>query len=81
MREDEGSLDCDDDLPGSGWCVECGQECTPIAVDNGIGSYDYWGATGVHTQIDIESDCCNADVVDNERELPAKFFEDEESEE
>ena len=44
------------------FCGCCGQPCSPRRVDNGIGAYEYWGCKGVHTQIDIESDCCDAAV-------------------
>lgn len=54
----------DDSSPTEGWCAHCNKECIGVAVDNGIGSYEYWGSKGVHHQIDIESNCCNAQVLD-----------------
>lgn len=56
--------DCDDDdnLPRRGYCTSCLKECTIKYVDNGIGSYEYWGAKSVDTQIDAESECCGAEV-------------------
>lgn len=46
------------------YCTECGQECTVIEVDFGIGAYEYWGATGYDSQICDVSDCCEADTQD-----------------
>ncbi len=56
----------DDDDQVTGWCECCGAECYGVAVDNGIGSYEYWGSKGVHHQIDCESNCCNAKVLDHD---------------
>ena len=39
-------------------CSACEEICEIDFVDNGIGPYEYWGAPGRHTQIDIESRCC-----------------------
>jgi hypothetical protein len=47
-----------------GKCTECGQECNVIIIDFGIGAYEYWGATGIDSQIDAVSDCCEAPAVD-----------------
>ena len=43
-------------------CTHCGEECEAEYVDNGIGAYEYWGAPGRHTQIDLKSVCCGKDV-------------------
>lgn len=56
----------DDDETIEGWCECCGQACHGITVDNGIGSYEYWGSKGTHHQYDIESSCCNATVLDHD---------------
>lgn len=68
-REDEdyerhAGYSPDDDEPVTGWCECCGEECIAIEVDNGIGAYEYWGFKGVDRRIDIESNCCNAKVLD-----------------
>jgi hypothetical protein len=44
------------------FCGECKENCTPILIDDGIGSYEYWGAKGVDTRISCISACCEADV-------------------
>lgn len=54
----------DDSSPTEGWCAHCNKECIGVAVDNGIGAYEYWGSKGVDKRIDIESNCCNAQVLD-----------------
>jgi hypothetical protein len=58
--------DIDDDGPEpiTGWCKECGKECTGKQVDEGIGPYEFWGAPGVHHDWVTLSDCCDADVLD-----------------
>ena len=60
-------------------CRECGKVCEPNIVDNGIGPYEYWGATGIDHKYDVESDCCWADVEDATRHLvlPVDIKEDE----
>jgi len=54
------------------YCAHCLKECCPITIDEGIGQYEYWGATGVDIRLVEVSDCCEADLLD---ELPE---EDEE---
>lgn len=46
------------------YCDACGKLCTPHFVDEGIGSYEYWGCPGVDTRIYVESSCCGALCVD-----------------
>lgn len=58
------------------YCKECLQECSEVTIDNSIGPYEYWGATGVHTDIRVGSDCCEAEVIsDSEYQgiIEAKF--------
>lgn len=50
------------------WCKECKQECDVIDVDFGIGAYEYWGAKGVHVDIQAVSDCCEGDWTEDEPE-------------
>ena len=45
-------------------CTFCRHPCTPQVIDVGYGAYEYWGATGVHTQLDVVSDCCQEPVED-----------------
>lgn len=71
----------EDDSSTTGWCCNCGKECYIEYVDNGIGSYEYWGQKGVHTQIDAESSCCGAEVVENWSDLPKELKVDKDEEE
>ena len=60
-REDDG-----DHIDGI--CADCGKPCTSITIDDGIGSYEYWGAKGTHHDYVEASPCCQAEVVDAEEE-------------
>jgi hypothetical protein len=42
-------------------------------IDEGIGSYEYWGAKGVDIRLVEVSPCCEADVLDE----PPEGDEDE----
>ena len=42
------------------FCPDCKESCEPIVVDNGIGPYEFWGARGFHSQIEVVSNCCEA---------------------
>ena len=54
----------DDGTHLTGVCADCGEACTSVTVDNGIGHYEYWGATGIHHQYDEVSPCCQGEVID-----------------
>ncbi len=56
-----GSGVCRGDEPGP-FCGSCGEPCEANFVDNGIGWTEYWGSKSFHSQIDIESSCCGAEV-------------------
>jgi hypothetical protein len=60
------SYDIYDELPDveTGICTCCGQPCDVVTVDHGIGSYEYWGARGVHHDYHPGSSCCEADVAE-----------------
>lgn len=60
-----------EDLP-HGICDECGEECTAIVTDMGIGSYEYWGAKGVHHDWAVVSPCCEAEVVEGGQKMIRK---------
>jgi hypothetical protein len=45
-------------------CSECQEECNVVVVDEGIGAYEYWGATGVDIKLVAVSTCCEADALD-----------------
>jgi len=49
------------------YCAHCLKECGTTTIDEGIGSYEYWGATGVDIRLVEVSDCCEDDLLD---ELP-----------
>jgi len=49
---------------GPKYCSYCNQECDVDEVDEGIGAYEYWGATGVDVKIVEVSRCCGEDVLD-----------------
>ena len=54
-------------------CKGCGDPCNVISVDFGIGPYEYWGATGCHTDIQLVSNCCEADF---DGEAPEEPFDE-----
>jgi len=45
-------------------CSDCGQECSVVTVDQGIGGYEYWGSKGVHHDYQPGSSCCGAEVIE-----------------
>jgi len=47
------SIDMEDEL-GPDYFIEVTMEAEVIAVDHGIGSYEYWGSKGYHTDIRLE---------------------------
>jgi len=48
-----------------GICSECQRPTRFKIEDFGIGSYEYWGARGVHHDYQWTSECCDAPPVDN----------------
>ena len=50
------------------YCSYCNQECDVEEVDEGIGSYEYWGATGVDVKMVEVSACCGEEVLDEPTE-------------
>ena len=63
-----------------GYCSCCGQECEVKVVDNGIGSYEFWGAKGYDSRPEAVSECCEADVfADEDCHIPLDLtdFEDD----
>jgi len=57
-----------EDMP-SGICDCCGEACSAVPVDVGIGPYEYWGARGNHVDIQLLSPCCDAEVVEGGQTL------------
>jgi len=41
-------------------CPECKEMADAIIVDNGIGSYEYWGAKCFDSKPEVVSNCCEA---------------------
>ncbi len=42
------------------FCEGCGEVCTVKVIDEGIGSYEFWGARGCQVLLVPVSDCCEA---------------------
>ena len=53
--------DCGEDI-----CEACGKPADTKEVDYGIGTYEFWGAMGTHTDWQNVTDCCEASLVTNE---------------
>ncbi len=54
------------------WCAECGEPCEAIEIVDEF-DYEYWGATGTHKETYEVSDCCEADLIDDEEERDNLF--------
>lgn len=48
------------------FCGECGNECDFVEIDTGIGAYEFWGAKENHSVLERVSDCCEADLFEDE---------------
>jgi len=46
------------------YCDCCEEECGIAMIDEGIGTYEYWGSKGVDTRMIPVSDCCNETIID-----------------
>ena len=64
MFEYDEPDDESNDLP-TGYCSSCGEECFGIYVDNGIGVTEFWGTISTHHDYQIESNCCNGQVLEH----------------
>ena len=51
-----------------GICADCGEACTSITIDDGIGPYEFWGSKGTHHEYVEASPCCLAEVLEIETE-------------
>lgn len=51
------------------WCKECKKEARTVERDFGIGSYEFWGATGVDSNVLEVTECCDGDWVYEASEL------------
>ena len=47
-------------------CGECKRECGYIIEEGGIGAYEFWGQKGHDSHKLVASDCCGADVLDDQ---------------
>lgn len=47
-----------------GWCSECGKECEGKVIDDGIGTYEFWGSKCVDNDYKVVSDCCEGEVLE-----------------
>lgn len=47
-------------------CTGCGEGCTVVEVDFGVGHYEYWGAPGFHRDVQRVSNCCEAPIRDDD---------------
>ena len=48
-------------------CPACGEVCSGVWEDFGIGSYEYWGARGTDVRMVYVSNCCEAQLPEPER--------------
>jgi len=56
----------------SGVCESCGLPCESTVVDEGLGSYEYWGSKGVHHAYATVSDCCSENILEGSGKLIRK---------
>ena len=50
------------------FCSECGDECRVKEIDEGIGSYEFWGCRGTDHQCFVVSVCCEATAYERKCE-------------
>ena len=48
------------------YCGECKKECEVHLEDEGIGSYEFWGAKCRQTIMVLVSDCCDEQAYEDE---------------
>ena len=63
-REDWDEYPEDEGEHIDGVCEACGEKCTSVTQDDGIGPFEYWGSKGVHHEYVEVSPCCQAEVID-----------------
>lgn len=51
-----------------GYCRECECNVQTVKMDFGIGSYEYWGCKGVHTDVRQVCPSCEGEVEDERAE-------------
>lgn len=47
-------------------CKGCGEECSIVSIDVGIGAFEYWDATGYDSRVVLVSNCCETDFDERE---------------
>jgi hypothetical protein len=52
------------------YCGKCHQACEVEARDYGYGAHEYGGSFGVHSDVSLQSDCCDSENLLLESELP-----------
>jgi hypothetical protein len=52
------------------YCGQCKKECEVEERDYGIGAYDYGAGMDIHSDISLESTCCDSGDLLLESELP-----------
>lgn len=59
------------------YCGECGKLCNDVERDFGIGGYEFWGAYGYDSNVQVVSECCDGDLFeDPELEEKVEFCRD-----
>lgn len=43
-------------------CTSCGEACEEVPVDFGYGPYEYGSERGIHTDVQLFSKCCEAEI-------------------
>ena len=74
--EEVDPSDIEYDERTQGICASCGEECTAITEDHGIGPYEYGSIRPVDIRLVEESPCCGEEVISQE-----EYDERQESEE
>jgi hypothetical protein len=46
-------------------CPDCGKPCRAVQCDAGIGPYEYWGVKGFDSRPYTGSDCCEAELTED----------------
>ncbi len=64
--EEVDPSDIEYDERTQGVCKSCGEECTAVTEDHGIGPYEYGSIRAVDVRLVEESPCCGEDVITQE---------------
>ncbi len=47
-------------------CSKCDQPCDVVKVNETIEISEFWGSIAYHTEYDLVSDCCDAELEDDD---------------